>query len=36
MKESADILIIKTIASDYYHNGDFYCSKAIVKAIKDE
>ncbi len=33
MKEYADIIAIKNIASDYYRNGDFYCSEAIVKAI---
>jgi len=26
---------IRTIAENYYRNGDFYCSEAIVKAIKD-
>lgn len=27
---------IRTLAEDYYRNGDFYCSEAIVKTIKDE
>jgi C_GCAxxG_C_C family probable redox protein len=36
MKEYADINKIKITASDYYRNGDFYCSEAIVKAVKDE
>lgn len=27
---------IKRTAEEYYRNGDFYCSEAIVKTIKDE
>ena len=27
---------IRKIAEDYYRNGDFYCSEAIVKTIRDE
>jgi C_GCAxxG_C_C family probable redox protein len=27
---------IRTTAESYYRNGDFYCSEAIVKTIKDE
>jgi C_GCAxxG_C_C family probable redox protein len=27
---------IRTQAENYYRNGDFYCSEAIVKTIKDE
>ncbi|MGE5398316.1 MAG: C-GCAxxG-C-C family protein [Chitinophagales bacterium] len=27
---------IKKTAEDYYRNGDFYCSEAIVKTIRDE
>ncbi len=35
MKEYADILAVQTTASNYYRNGDFYCSEAIVKTIRD-
>jgi C_GCAxxG_C_C family probable redox protein len=31
-----DLHKIRTTAEDYYRNGDFYCSEAIVKTIKDE
>lgn len=31
-----DLHKIKTTAENYYRNGDFYCSEAIVKTIKDE
>ncbi len=27
---------IRGIAEDYYRNGDFFCSEAIVKTIRDE
>ena len=27
---------IKKIAEEYYRSGDFYCSEAVVKTIKDE
>ncbi|MGE5423549.1 MAG: C-GCAxxG-C-C family protein [Ignavibacteriales bacterium] len=27
---------IKKTAEEYYRNGDFYCSEAIVKTIRDE
>jgi C_GCAxxG_C_C family probable redox protein len=31
-----DLNKIRTTAENYYRNGDFYCSEAIVKTIKDE
>ncbi|OPX87333.1 MAG: putative redox-active protein (C_GCAxxG_C_C) [Pelotomaculum sp. PtaB.Bin104] len=31
-----DISKIKRLSEDYYRNGDFFCSEAIVKTIKDE
>lgn len=31
-----DLQKIKTTAENYYRNGDFYCSEAILKTIKDE
>ena len=31
-----DLNRIRSIAEEYYRNGDFYCSEAIVKTIKDE
>lgn len=36
MNKVIDLHKIKTTAGDYYRNGDFYCSEAIVKTIKDE
>ncbi|MGD0154092.1 MAG: C-GCAxxG-C-C family protein [Thermacetogeniaceae bacterium] len=36
MKKSVDLKKIKKQAEDYYRNGDFFCSEAIVKTIKDE
>ncbi len=36
MKKVIDLHKIRTTAEDYYRNGDFYCSEAIVKTIKDE
>jgi C_GCAxxG_C_C family probable redox protein len=33
---SCDLEKIRTTAENYYRNGDFYCSEAIVKTIKDE
>ncbi|MBD5643850.1 C-GCAxxG-C-C family protein [Clostridium botulinum] len=27
---------IRKVAEDYYRNGDFYCSEAVVKTIRDE
>lgn len=35
MNSTVDIVKIKKDAETYYRNGDFYCSEAIVKAIKD-
>lgn len=31
-----DLERIRKIAEDYYRNGDFYCSEAVVKTIIDE
>lgn len=31
-----DIKRVGEIAEEYYRNGDFFCSEAIVKTIKDE
>lgn len=36
MNRVIDLRRIKTTAEDYYRNGDFFCSEAIVKTIKDE
>jgi len=36
MKNVIDLEKIRTIAEAYYRNGDFYCSEAIIKTIKDE
>ncbi|MDK2880456.1 MAG: hypothetical protein PWQ99_231 [Clostridia bacterium] len=36
MNKNIDIQKIEEKAADYYRRGDFYCSEAIVKAIKDE
>lgn len=35
MKIAIDLEAVRTTAENYYRNGDFYCSEAIVKAIKD-
>lgn len=31
-----DLNRIRNLAEEYYRSGDFYCSEAIVKIIKDE
>ncbi len=36
MIKEIDVLKIKNLAEGYYSNGDFYCSEAIIKTIKDE
>ncbi|MGE5631983.1 MAG: C-GCAxxG-C-C family protein [Caulobacteraceae bacterium] len=36
MSISVDLERIRSQAEDYYRNGDFYCSEAIVKTIRDE
>lgn len=36
MNKVIDLQKIKTTAENYYRNGDFYCSEAILKTIKDE
>ncbi|HWR39156.1 MAG TPA: C-GCAxxG-C-C family protein [Patescibacteria group bacterium] len=35
MKKDVSISEIRKTAEDYYRNGDFYCSEAIVKSLKD-
>lgn len=36
MNKVIDLHKIRTTAENYYRDGDFYCSEAIIKAIKDE
>jgi C_GCAxxG_C_C family probable redox protein len=36
MNMNVDIKALREKAEEYYRNGDFYCSEAIVKVIKDE
>lgn len=36
MKKTIDLKKVRTVAENYYRNGDFFCSEAIVKTIKDE
>lgn len=36
MRFYVDLERIRKIAEDYYRNGDFYCSEAVVKTIIDE
>jgi C_GCAxxG_C_C family probable redox protein len=36
MNSIIDLQRIRTTAEDYYRSGDFFCSEAIVKTIKDE
>ena len=36
MKNIIDLAKLRTIAENYYRDGDFYCSEAIIKTIKDE
>ena len=36
MRFDVDLEKIRKIAEDYYRNGDFYCSEAVVKTIIDE
>ena len=33
--EALDIRVVRKIAEAYYRNGEFYCSEAIVKTIRD-
>lgn len=34
--QKVDLDRIRTTAEEYYRDGDFFCSEAIVKVIKDE
>ena len=36
MNTQIDLDTIRTTAENYHRNGDYYCSEAIVKTIKDE
>lgn len=36
MRFDVDLEKIRKIAEDYYRNGGFYCSEAVVKTIIDE
>lgn len=36
MNTKVDFQKIRNIAEKYYRDGDFYCSEAIIKTIKDE
>lgn len=36
MNKEIDFNRVRKTAEGYYRNGDFYCSEAIVKTIKDE
>jgi hypothetical protein len=35
MIRDVDLEKIRTTAEEYYRSGDFYCSEAVVKTIKD-
>ena len=35
MEATVNVAQIRKDAESYYRNGDFYCSEAIVKSIKD-
>ncbi|MGL4345817.1 MAG: C-GCAxxG-C-C family protein [Cellulosilyticaceae bacterium] len=35
MKKQVDLEEVRRVAEGYYRDGDFYCSEAIVKTIKD-
>ena len=35
MRFDVDLERIRKIAEDYYRNGEFYCSEAVVKTIID-
>lgn len=35
LTENIDLDKIKSTAEEYYRSGDFYCSEAVVKTIKD-
>lgn len=35
MKKSINLQQIKTDSENHYRNGDFFCSEAVVKTIKD-
>ncbi len=36
MTKAIDVQRVRKLAEGYYRDGDFYCSEAIVKTIKDE
>ncbi len=33
---SIDLQKVKTLAENYYANGDYFCSEAVVRTIRDE
>ncbi|MCJ8342505.1 MAG: C-GCAxxG-C-C family protein [Cetobacterium sp.] len=35
LNEEVDLNSIREIAEQYYMNGDFYCSEAVLKVVKD-
>lgn len=35
MNKTVDLNIVRTSAESYYRKGEFYCSEAVVKTIKD-
>ena len=35
LAENIDLDKIKSTAEEYYRSGDFYCSEAVVKTVKD-
>ena len=35
MSKQIDVAKIRKTAENYYRNGDYFCSEAIVKTIKD-
>ncbi|MGL5087577.1 MAG: C-GCAxxG-C-C family protein [Clostridium sp.] len=36
MKKDVNLDNVRETAENYYRNGDFYCSEAVVKTIRDE
>lgn len=34
--KNVDLIDVRNTAEAYYRNGDFYCSEAVVKTIKDK
>lgn len=36
MNKNVDLNRVREVAEEYYRNGSFFCSEAIVKTIRDE